>query len=82
MYYIQPLPDVGPVGARVGEAHQEEDLGAAAQLGLPPPTRTDELALRGAIQIGSPQRQTFKFRLRELFYCSVAFRQAANLGSN
>ena len=50
MYYTQPLPDVGPVGALVGEAHQEEDLGAAAQLGLPPPTRTDELALRGTIK--------------------------------
>ena len=47
----QPLPDVGPVGALVGGAHQEEDLGAAAQLGLPPPTRTDELALRGRIHI-------------------------------
>ena len=51
MYYIQPLPDVRPVGALVRQTHQEEDLGAAAQLGLPPPTRTDELALRGAIHI-------------------------------
>ena len=70
MYYIQPLPDVRPVGALVGEAHQEEDLGAAAQLGLPPPTRTDELALRGTIYIGSPQRQTFEFTGPEIILCN------------